>query len=433
MPFTMTMPKLSPTMEEGMIVKWHKKEGEQIAAGDLLLEIATDKATVEHNALDEGWLRKIIIPEGGQAIVNQSIAIFTESAEESIEGYQPTGASVEAPTAVPVSDKSSEPTAKAIAPSAAATEKSLALPPSPAPTQPKATASPAPTTAAPPRIMASPLAKKLAQTQNLDLSTVKGTGPGGRVVKRDLAQAKPLAGSVTRTARPQIPAGSFTEILLTPMRKVIAKRLQEAKATIPHFYVQQNINAEALIAVREQLKLFGHHVTFNDLTIKACALALSQHPNVNSGFDPVKNCLLRFQTVDIAVAVGTEGGLVTPIVTYANSKTILEISAEVKSLAIKAKEGKLQPHEYQGGSFTISNMGMFGVHSFKAILNPPQAAILAVSAIQDAAVIKNGCVVPGKIMTITLSVDHRAIDGVAAAQFIRTVQKYLENPAPLLL
>lgn len=429
MPFTVTMPKLSPTMAEGMIVKWHKKEGEQIAAGDLLLEIATDKATVEHNALDEGWLRKILIPEGGQAIVNQPIAICSETLEESIEGYQPVGASATAPSLDKAPDQVAKTAEKAAVPQAEAEQP----PAAPQPTQPSPLAPQAQSTPTPQRILASPLAKKLAKAQNLDLSTVKGTGPGGRIVKRDLDQAKPLAGAATRSVRPQIPAGSYTEILLTPMRKVIAKRLQEAKATIPHFYVQQNIHAEALIAVREQLKLFGHHVTFNDLTIKACALALSRHPDVNSGFDPVKNCLLRFQTVDVAVAVGTPGGLVTPIITYADSKTILEISAEAKSLAVKAKEGKLQPHEYQGGSFTISNLGMFGVHSFKAILNPPQAAILAVSAIEDAAVIKNGVVAPGKIMTITLSVDHRAIDGVAAAQFIRTIQKYLENPAPLLL
>lgn len=426
MPFTLTMPKLSPTMEDGMIVKWHKKEGEQIVAGDLLLEIATDKATVEHNALDEGWLRKIIVPEGGQASVNQPIAICTENAEESIEDYKLPDASLP-----PASEKEAVSTKNA--PTGIVAEKELQNFPPVSFEQPVVSAHTAPAAVTPNRVIASPLAKKLAKAQNLDLSTVKGSGPGGRIVKRDLAQAQPLAGSALRSTRPQIPAGSFTEILLTPMRKVIAKRLQEAKATIPHFYVQQNINAEGLIAVREQLKLFGHHVTYNDLAIKACALALNRHPDVNSGFDAAKNCLLRFQTVDIAVAVGTEGGLVTPIVTYADCKTVLEISAEVKSLAAKAKEGKLQPKEYQGGSFTISNLGMYGVHSFNAILNPPQAAILAVSGIQDAAVIKNGCVIPGKTMTITLSVDHRAIDGVAAAQFIRTVQKYLENPAALLL
>jgi pyruvate dehydrogenase E2 component (dihydrolipoamide acetyltransferase) len=220
---------------------------------------------------------------------------------------------------------------------------------------------------------------------------------------------------------------------LSPIRKVIAQRLAEAKNSIPHFYIQQTIDAEGLVSLRSHLKEEGVNVTFNDLIIKAVALALKKHPTVNSGFDPKTFSIMRFKTIDISVAVSIEEGLITPIVKNADVKTLKEISAEVKQLSAKAKEGKLQPNEFQGGGFTISNLGMYGVTNFSAIINPPQAAILAVSGIVDSPVVKNGQVVAGKTMNLNLSVDHRVIDGVAGAEFIKTLQRYLEKPLTILL
>ena len=418
MPFTLTMPKLSPTMEAGTLVKWHKKEGDFVNPGDVIIEVATDKATVEHEALDGGWLRKIILQEGQEANVNAPLAIFTEEKEESIDGYTPEGTTASPPVAT-----KPEP-AKNTVPAPAPQSQAVAV----------VEITPAPASATPleGRILASPLAKKLAKDQGLDLSTLKGSGPSGRIMKRDLANAQPAA-TVKQSHLPKIPAGTFEEVPLTPIRKVIARRLQESKSTIPHFYVHQTIDAAPLVAVYEQLKEFSTGITYNDLIVKAVALTLKDHPVLNTGFDPVKNVLIQYKTIDICVAVSTDGGLITPIVAHADHKTVSEISAEVKQLAKRAKEGKLAPHEYQGGSFTISNMGMFGVTDFEAILNPPQSAILAVSGINDVPVVKNGAVVPGKTMNLTLSVDHRSIDGTVAARFIRTLQHRLERPAILLV
>lgn len=407
MPFTLTMPKLSPTMEEGMIATWHKKEGDRVEVDDVLFDVATDKATVEYQAIDEGWLRKIIVKDGQQAAVNQPIAIFTENQNESIEGYESPkekNGAVAAPAPVTAS-----------APSGASAPKAATAIPSPA-QQPVQQG----------RILASPLAKKIAKDQNIDLSRIQGTGPGKRIMSRDLSMAAPAS-------QPAVPAGTFVEEILTPMRKTIAKRLQESKATIPHFYVEMAVNAEELVKIREQLIKGDMKVSINDLIVKACALALRKHPVVNSGFNAANQSVIRYQTVDISVAVSVKGGLITPIVKHADFKNVREISAEVKALAARAKEGKLDPQEYQGGSFTISNLGMYGVTSFQAIINPPQAAILSVSAILDVPVVKNGAIVPGKVMNLTLSVDHRVVDGVAGAEFMKTLQTYLENPALLLI
>lgn len=415
-------------MESGTLVKWHKKVGEHVNAGEVIVEIATDKATVEHQMLDAGWLREILLPEGEEGAVNAPLGIFTEEKDESIEGYKPEGLA-----AAPQPSEEAKPTST----------PSPIPPPQPAPIPTKEESAPKKfeTTPAAPstvpvqptpqgRVLASPLAKRLAKEQSLDLTSVKGTGPGGRVMKRDLENAKSTAPSTK--AVPKFAPGTFEEVTLSQMRKAIARRLQEAKQTIPHFYVHQTLNAEGLITIREQLKSFEKNITFNDLIVKGVALALREHPDINTGFDPSRNILLRYKTVDISVAVSIEGGLITPIVTNADYKTVFEISSEVKELAKKAKEGKLQPHEYQGGSFTISNMGMYGISDFLAIINPPQAAILAVSGISDMPVVKDGAVVPGKLLNITLSVDHRVIDGALAAKFVKTLQKYLESPAILL-
>lgn len=396
MPFTVTMPKLSPTMETGTIAKWHVKEGDKVNAGDTLMEVSTDKATVEYAALDEGTLRKILVSEGKEASVNQPIAIFSEDPSESIEGYMPenVAAGAEEKQAAPVEVK-------------------------------KETVSAATKTSE--RVIASPLAKKVAKEKGIDLTKIQGSGPRGRIVAKDLEAAPRERESELK------PSGTYKEIPLTPIRRVIGQRLQESKSTIPHFYVTQTVDASELIRLREQLSHLEIKISFNDCVIKAVALALKEHPTVNSGFNPDKQTILQYETIDISVAVSVEAGLITPIVTHADQKSLTEISAEVRTLAKKAKEGKLALHEFQGGSFTVSNMGMFGVTEFQAIINPPQCAILAIAGIQDMPFVKDGVVVAGKGMNITLSADHRVIDGVAGAQFIKTVQKYLENPVLLMI
>lgn len=432
MPFTVTMPKLSPTMEGGQIIKWHVKEGEQVKADQLLMEVATDKATVEYNALDAGWLRKILIPEGKSAAINQAIAIFSENKEESIEGYKPSGIEPSAPKIqeTPATQKSPEE-----APSAAVQPVKGMMQPAFVPEQPLEKYSfEYPSEVIEKRIPASPLARKLAKERGLDLSTIKGTGPNRRIMSRDLERAQPTGNAVFgHREEPNIAPGTYSEEELSPMRKVIGQRLQESKTFIPHFYVQQTVDAQPMVALREQLIQMGVKVSINDIILRATALALRQHPNINSGFNSVNQTLIRFHTIDIAVAVSVGGGLITPIVRHADYKNLGELSLEVKNLAKRAKEGKLESHEYKGGSFTISNLGMFGVSNFQAIINPPQAAILAISSIQETPVVKLGAIVPGKTVNLTLSADHRVIDGVAAAEFLKTLQNYLENPAVLLI
>lgn len=444
MPFTLTMPKLSPTMNEGTITAWHKAVGDHVAAGDLIIEVATDKATVEHSALDEGYLRQILVEAGGEACVNQPIAIFTEKKDESIEGYKPEGV-MPAEEALTVDDQAGEPLAEgngsgdgepaprpkaAVAPAGAA----LALP-SFVPEPPlldykhsKGGARPGD------RLRASPLARRLAEERGLDINTVKGTGPRGRVVARDLEMAQP-SGVVafSSNAAPEEVPGSYEEIAMSPMRKAIASRLQEAKTFIPHFYTVQEIDAVPMAELRAQLKSGGVKVTFNDFVMRACALALRDHPVINSGFNTDTQSIVQYNTIDISVAVSVDGGLITPIVRHADYKNIGDLSVEVKSLAGRARDGKLEPHEYRGGSFTVSNLGMYGITSFSAIINPPQGAILAVGGISEVPVVKDGAIVPGKVMTCTLSADHRVIDGAAAADFLRTLKGLLEKPALLIV
>ncbi|NGX45455.1 MAG: Dihydrolipoyllysine-residue acetyltransferase component of pyruvate dehydrogenase complex [Chlamydiae bacterium] len=434
MPFTLTMPKLSPTMEEGTIAKWHASEGDFVNAGDVLMEVATDKATVEHDALDEGYLRKILVTEGSEAIVNQPIAIFTETADETIEGYEPEGALVV--TAAPAEEASEE--------EKAAPTTQAALPPTTGAgmSQPAFVPEPPlesytfekPTSAVGGRIPASPLARRLASEKGVDLSTIRGSGPGGRVVSEDLDSGQPAAiVAFGRQEEPTEMPGTFEEESLTPMRKAIGRRLQESKTFIPHFYVTQEIDAEPMVRIREELKKQGVRVTFNDFIMRATALTLRQHPEVNSGFDSVNNAIIRFKTIDISLAVSMEEGLVTPIVRHADYKNLGQISSEVRALAKRARAGKLSREEYAGGSFTISNLGMFGVRDFVAVINPPQAAILAIGGIQEKAVVKEGQVAAGKVLSVTLSADHRVVDGAASARFLVTLQGLLESPSALLI
>ncbi len=376
------MPKLSPTMEVGTIAKWHVKEGDFVDAGQLLMEVSTDKATVEHNALDPGYIRKIEIKEGQEAKVNDILAVMTEGKDDPIEA-------VAAPT----------PTLAINQPQASTQGASL-------PAEEKMARGSRP--------FASPLARRLAKKSNIDLSIIRGSGPRGRIMSRDLVGL----------------TFSGSEEGLSPIRKIIASKLQQAKRDVPHFYVNQAIDVTALLAVREKLREQG--ITVNDLVVKGCAHALKEHPAINSGFDGNRNVILRFPSVDISIAVDVEAGLITPIVFEADTKSVAELSSTIKGLVKKAKEGKLLPAEFQGGSFSISNLGMFGITSFGAIINPPQGAILAVGGAQERLKMVNGTVTPFMEMFVTLSVDHRVIDGAAAAKFLKTLKGLLESPAQLL-
>jgi pyruvate dehydrogenase E2 component (dihydrolipoamide acetyltransferase) len=427
------MPKLSPTMEEGVIASWAKKEGDFVEVGDVLFEVSTDKATVEYNALDSGWLKKIIVQNNGSAVVNQAVAVFTENKDDSIEGYMPTGVSLDVKPEI--SENVATTDLKIDTEASGTIKKSTYNKPVFQPEPPLENYEfNFPTEMLGMRVRSSPLARKIAADKGLDITTVQGTGPGGRVMKNDLEKAQ-TAGEflVGKGKKPTIAPGTFIEEQLSPIRKVIGDRLQDAKSFIPHFYVQQAVQVDVLVELRNSLSSLGLKVSYNDCVIRACALALRKHMEVNSGFNSANNTIIRFKTIDISVAVNMREGLITPIIRHADFKNVAEISVEMKDLAKKAKAGKLKPEEYKGGSFTISNMGMYGVSSFQAIINPPQAAILAISGIQDVPVIKNGIVVPGKLMNISLSADHRVIDGALAAEFIKSIQHYLENPASLLL
>ncbi len=432
MPTPLKMPKLSPTMEEGTITKWHKKEGDQVAAGDLLFEVATDKATVEYNALDEGFLRKILVHEGQEAAVNAPVAIMTEELGESIEGYALPAAPFAAKEEEAPKEKVGvvEEALKASPPAAFG----MAMPrfvPEPPLGYVESIGGAATLQG---RILASPLARKLALERGIDLTTVRGTGPDGRIMSRDLDLGQPVApAAFGRFETPQFPAGTYVEEAPSPVKKIVGKRLQESKTFIPHFYVSQEVEASALVEMREQLKNQGIKVSFNDIVIRAVALSLRMHPVINSGYNSENHTLIRFKTIDICVAVSIEGGLITPIVRNADFKNLGQISAEVRSLAKRAREGKLERHEYTGGSFTISNLGMYGVSEMIAVINPPQAAILGVGGIQDKPVVREGRVVAGKTLFFTLSSDHRVIDGRDAATFLKTLKGLLENPAILVV
>lgn len=428
MPSILNMPKLSPTMSVGSIAKWHKKDGDFVKAGELLLEIATDKATLEYNALDEGYLRAHLVEEGKEVDVGDPIAIFSDSKDEDIRSAMP---KPKTKTSKPKEEIIGDVVEGEERPQTAQTVRMAT--PKFVPEQPLSGWE-APRKREGERLFSSPLARKLAKERGLDITTVQGSGPRGRIVARDLNQAQPLRPvAFNRGETPQLAPGSYEEIALSPMRKVIAQRLQESKSYIPHFYVEQEIRVEALSSLREQLKEAGMKITVNDFILRAVALALRSHPVVNSGFNSETSSRIAFKTIDVAVAVSVEGGLITPIVRHADYKNLGTLSTEVRELAKRAQEGKLEPHEYKGGSFTVSNLGMYGIPNFTAILNPPQGAILAVGAIQDQPVVEKGQVVPGKVLRCTLSADHRIIDGTTAAEFMRTLKKLLETPALLLV
>lgn len=424
MPIEILMPALSPTMEEGTLAKWLVKEGDEVSSGDLLAEIETDKATMEFEAVEDGTIGKILVQDGTEAVkVNTPIAILLEDGE-----------SMDDATATP----------KAAAPAKAPAEETAELKTTP---QPAATA-PAKDGN---RIFASPLARRIAADQGLDLATLTGSGPHGRIVKSDVegasaAPATKASATAPETSAPQTSASSdqikamyqdraYEEITLNGMRKTIASRLTEAKSTIPHFYLRRDIHLDALLKFRAELNAGladkGIKLSVNDFIIKASALALQDVPDCNAVW--AGDRILKLTPSDVAVAVAIEGGLFTPVLKDAHQKTISTLSSEMKDLAARARDRKLAPHEYQGGSFAISNLGMFGIQNFDAVINPPHGSILAIGAGEKKPIVgKDGELTIATVMSVTLSVDHRVIDGALGAEFLTSVKSYLENPISML-
>lgn len=422
------MPALSPTMTEGKLAKWIKKEGDKVKAGDVIAEIETDKATMEVEAVDEGILAKIVIPAGTDGVkVNSLIAMLLEEGEDASALKAAPAAS--APKTVTPANQPAAEAAKPAPAMAVAT-----------PAQAKAGG----------RVFASPLAKRIAKEKNIDLSAVKGSGPHGRIVKADLDKA-PAGASAPKAAAAS--GGSFTPAAssvnaqaladaygipytLAPnsgVRKVIARRLSESKQTVPHFYLTVDCELDALLALRKQLNdsTDGLKISVNDFIIKATAVALQKFPAANVSW--TDDNIVQYTRADVSVAVATPNGLITPIIVDAANKSLKVISSEMKDLGARAKEGKLKPQEFQGGTISVSNLGMFGISQFSAIINPPQAAILAVGAGQERVVAKGGQMAVANVMTVTASFDHRAIDGAVGAEYLQVFKKLIENPIGLLL
>ena len=419
-------------MTEGGLAKWMKQEGDVVESGDVLCEIETDKATMEVEAVDEGVLGKILVAEGTEAVaVNTPIAVLLEEGESA--GDIVAEAAPAAPAAAEVS-----------------------APVEAAPAVPAAAATPAASQTGPgDRVFASPLARRIAEQNGLQLSNVSGSGPKGRIVKSDVeaaiasgtatAASAPVAApaqSATPTVAPSPSATDpvfammpeFDSVPHTGMRKAIAKRLTESARDIPHFNISSDIELDKLLALRKELNAkegADYKISVNDFVVKAVALSLKRNPDCNAAF--TDNAVLKFKRVDISIAVAIEGGLITPIVKDAGGKGLATISEEVKALAGKARDGKLQPEEYQGGTFTISNLGMFGVKSFNSIINPPQGGILSVGAGEQRAVVKDGALAIATVMSLTLAVDHRCIDGAPAAAMMKDLKAILEDPIQLML
>ena len=433
MPTEILMPALSPTMEEGTLAKWHVKDGDTVSSGDIMAEIETDKATMEFEAVDEGVIGKILIAEGTEGVnVNTAIGVLVEEGE-----------SADDIAAAPAA-------AKAKAEESSGSEPATGAAATPAPAAPKA--------ADGSRVFATPLARRIAAEKGLDLASVTGSGPHGRIVKADVeglsASAAPKAAAATPAtaaapaAKPALASGpgadavkamyegrEYEEISLNGMRKTIAARLTEAKQSIPHFYLRRDIQLDSLMKFRadlnKQLESRGVKLSVNDFIIKACALALQAVPDANAVW--AGDRVLKLKPSDVAVAVAIDGGLFTPVLKDAENKSLSALSAEMKDLATRARDRKLAPHEYQGGSFAISNLGMFGIDNFDAVINPPHGAILAVGAgVKKPVVGKDGELAVATVMSVTLSVDHRVIDGALGAQLLQSIKDSLENPMTML-
>lgn len=409
------MPKLSDTMTEGGLSKWHKKVGDKLKTGDLLAEIETDKATMDFESPVDGVLLHIGVPAGKSAAVDSILAVFGKEGEDITKLLADAAATAPAPSAAEA--KPAPAPSPSVAPATAPVTVAAAKP-APAP---------APIAASNGRVKASPLARHLAEEKGIDISRVRGSGPDGRVTKQDIENHR---GGGAAYSAPQVEA--FTEVEVSQMRKTIARRLAESKFTAPHFYLTLEIDMERAMAVREAINtsIAPDKISFNDLVIKGVAVALKQHPKVNSSWLGDR---IRFnQHVHIGVAVAVEEGLLVPVVRFADGKPLRAIGAEVREFAKKAKEKKLQPQDWEGNTFTISNLGMFGIEEFTAIINPPDACILAIGGIMEKPVVKNGAIVPGHTMKVTLSCDHRVVDGATGAAFLNTFKGLLEEPALLL-
>lgn len=405
-----TLPKMSDTMTEGVIVRWNVKVGDTVKSGDILAEVETDKATMDMEVYAKGTVLQLLVEEGNAIPVDGPIAVVGAPGED----FQALLAGNSTP-------KPAAPAAEAPTVSATTTTSS------PAVNQTSATNDE--------RLKASPLAKKIAAEKGIDLNAVTGSGENGRIVKKDLdnASATPVAtaSNVTISSAP-VGQESFTEVNVSQMRKTIAARLSESKFTAPHFYLTVEINMDKAVAAREQMNQISEvKISMNDLVVKACAVALKKHPNINSSWLGTK---IRYNHhVHIGVAMAVEDGLLVPVVRFADQKGLSQISTEIKAFGKKAKEKKLQPQDWAGNTFTISNLGMYGIDEFTAIVNPPDACILAVGTVKDSVGVVNGEIKPVKTMKVTLSCDHRVVDGTMGADFLKTVRSYLEEPVKLLV
>ena len=423
------MPKLSDTMTEGVVAEWHKKVGEEVESGDLLAEIETDKATMEFESFQDGYLLYIGVEKGGTAPVDSVLCILGEKGEDYKELLKK--AEADAPAKEEKVEEAPAP-ASAAAPVATPSPATKAAPPAAPAAPPAASTTPKSAAPAPPtgneRVVASPLAKKLAEKLGLQLNRIPGSGEGGRVVKRDVENFK-MAGA---TGMPAMTQEKFTEVGVSQMRKVIASRLAESKFSAPHFYLSLSIDMTNAIQARKAINDQGFfRVSFNDMVVKAAAIALRKHPAVNSSW--LEDRIRYNEHVHIGVAVAVEDGLLVPVVRFADGKSFAGIGEEVRDYAAKAKSKKLQPEDWEGNTFTISNLGMFGIESFTAIINPPDACILAVGGINEVPVVKDGAIVPGNIMKVTLSCDHRVVDGATGAAFLQDFKNLLENPVLMLV
>lgn len=431
-----SLPALSPTMEMGTINTWQKKEGDKVTEGDLLAEIETDKATMGFESSEEGYLAKIFHPAGSKDVpIGKLLCIIVENEEDvaAFKDYQPTAADDQLP-----GGDASEPAAPPPPPPPKPSPAAVAPPPTPAPSK---AAPPPPSTSVsmPPsggKVGASPFAKTLAAEKGIDLSQVTGTGPGGEIRADDVLNFSPAA--MPTSVPISAPEGAFVDIPLTNMRKTIAKRLVQSKQTIPHYYLTIDVNVDKVLRLRKELNEIlskdNIKLSVNDFIIKASALSCKKIPEANSSW--MEDSIRQYNIVDVNVAVATAAGLITPIVSRADIKGLSQISQDVLALATKAKEGKLQPHEYQGGTFTISNLGMFGIKSFSAVINPPQACILAIGGAEKRLVVDEDSdkgYSSANMMSVTLSCDHRVVDGAVGAQWLAEFRKFMERPETMLL
>jgi pyruvate dehydrogenase E2 component (dihydrolipoamide acetyltransferase) len=420
------MEALSPTMEEGRLVEWKKNEGDAVRPGDVLAEVETDKAVMELAARTEGVLLKQLVPAGSTVAVASLVGVIGEAGEDisALVGAAPAAkaAPTPAPAAAPAAPVQSSPPQPAPAPA-----PSAALPPRLPPSPPPA--------AEGGRIKASPLAKKVARERGLDLGGIAGTGPEGRIVLRDLDKAVATPGGTAAPAGPVV--GAFTDVPLSQIRKTIAKRLVQSIGPVPTFYLTTEVDMARTWEAREALNEAGKRgggeavkISFNDIIIKATALALRQHPMCNAWWQDDR--IRYWNDVHLSMAVAVEDGLITPVIRFADRKPLREISAEARDLAARARERKLKPEEYTGGTFSVSNLGMFDIDEFTAIINPPEAGILAVGRIAEKPVVREGALVPGRVLRLTMSCDHRVIDGATGAAFLRTLKGMLENPLAMV-